>query len=435
MTLIDRALSSTLFKESFLYGLTGVISRFAPFLIIPIYIGYIGIDGFGYLDLYVTIGSALFIFFEMQVVSGVMRSYYECKKENCLQELIGSAVKIYLLSYITGLSALTLLWFFDPVFFSIKYILPIALVIFPRKIFSLYNIVLRMEHRAKEFVYINIINVFFIATCGLLSLLIFNVGFVSILYGFFIGELVVSVFAWHRLNKFFYLRLSSKYVKEILIYSAPIVISVLGGWFLASSGRIVLAEEATAFELGSFSLSLKVSMIYMIFILAFKTAWDPYCMNKLERNNSKMIFAVALNYYWVFGVFGVACIYMVAPFLMSFLGASEDAINDDLVLLLLLGFFWQGGINLVATGNIWVRKTYLNSIGTIFGGITSLIITYATVNKLGVIGAGVGYSLGMLLSYIIIFSLAQKNINIAYNYIYIALMISASLVIIVNISF
>ncbi|MFP3534721.1 hypothetical protein SB763_35810, partial [Burkholderia sp. SIMBA_042] len=78
-------------KESILYGLTGVISKFAPLLVIPIYINVIGIEGFGVLDLYITIGMAVFIICEAQAVSGVMRSYYECKKSNTLKDLISSA--------------------------------------------------------------------------------------------------------------------------------------------------------------------------------------------------------------------------------------------------------------------------------------------------------------------------------------------------------
>ena len=161
------------------------ISKFAPIIVIPIYISFIGIDGFGVLDLYVTIGLAIFIVFEMQVVSGVMRSYYESQKNGTFRELIGSAFKLYYISYSVLLILLLFSWLlgFEFELISIEYLLPLIFAILPRQFFSLYTIVLRMEHRTKEYLAVNVANVFLVAVSGVIALYIYDFKVISILYG------------------------------------------------------------------------------------------------------------------------------------------------------------------------------------------------------------------------------------------------------------
>ena len=414
---ITKVFKSTFLKEAALYGMTGVLSRFSPLLTIPIYINFIGIEGFGYLDLYITIGVALFIVFEMQVVSGVMRSYYERQKQNRLGELIGSSLKIYAISYILLLALYFIVCYINPstTLLSTEYLTPIVLAILPQQIYSLASIVLRMEHKAKEYVVFSLSNVALTAASGISFIYLFEPDVLSILYGILFAQVTIGIVSAFKIKRLIKVKLSTNYIYEIITYGFPIAISTLGGWLLASSGRLVLAEQTSAFELGSYSLALKVSMIYMVLLQAFRTAWDPYCMKKFAELDSKEIFAKFLNYYWLIGAVGVVVIYFLSPFIFKLFGANSDIINRNLIILLLIGYYWQGAINIIAVGTAWARKTYLNLFGTLVGGACSLLITYALVNTMGIVAGGFGYALGVNLSFFIILLLAQYQVKIPYN--------------------
>lgn len=417
MSLITRIVKSALLKESILYGLTGVISKFAPLLVIPIYISIIGIEGFGVLDLYVTIGMAVFIICEAQAVSGVMRSYYECKKANTLKDLISSAIKIYLVTYVFLLILFFLIFLipFQIIEIRFDYLLPIVLAIFPRQLFSLNTIILRMEHQAKQYVTLSLLSVLLTAMLGIIFIHLYESSALSVLYGIALAQFVLGIISSFYIRKLVSLSKPSNYLKEIISYGVPIAISSLAGWLLASSGRLVIADQSSDFDLGVYSLSLKVAMVFMVLLQAFRTAWDPYCMKKIGENNSHLMFAKSLNVYWAFGSLAIFLIYISSPFLILLLGADERALNQSLILLILLGYLWQGAINIVAVGNAWARKTYVNSFGTITGGGVSLCFSYLLVNELGVIAGGLGYLFGMIVSFYIIYYLAQKNQHIPYN--------------------
>lgn len=418
MNVITKILKSALLKETVLYGLTGVISKFAPLLIIPIYISSIGVEGFGVLDLYLTIGLAIFIICEAQAVSGVMRSYYECKESDSLCELIGSAIKIYIVTYLC-LVALFLLLSAIPSYLvdvPLNYMLPIVLVIFPRQIFSLHMIILRMEHKPKQYVFFNLTSVALTAVLGVIFIYAFEASALSVLYGISLAQLIIGIVSLIYILKMVNIKSSSNQVKDIIVYGVPIAISSLAGWLLASSGRLVVADQASAFDLGVYSLSLKIAMVYMVLLQAFRTAWDPYCMRKFGEDGSQLMFAKSLNVYWVFGSFVILLIYFLSPLLIFLLGANEEALNKNLILLILVGFLWQGAINIIAVGNAWARKTYVNSLGTIIGGLVSLSLSYFLVVDFGVVAGGLGYLFGMVTSFSIIYYLAQKNVFIPYNF-------------------
>lgn len=431
--MIKKILQSVFLKEAVLYGITGVISKFAPIVIIPIYIHFIGLEGFGVLDLYVTIGLAIFIVCETQAVSGVMRSYYESQINNTLEYLIGSAIKIYLFTYfvLLGLFFLASLSAFESKLFAYEYLFPIVAVVFPRQVFALCTIILRMEHRAKEYICLSLFNVIITALLGMFFVYWVDATALAILYGISFSQIVTGIIAYWRINKIIKIKISKKYVKAIVFYGVPIAISSLAGWLLASSGRLVLADYSTQFELGVYSLSLKVAMIFMVLLQAFRTAWDPYCMKKFGEKNSAATFSKSLDVYWLFASIVIVFIYLSSPFLIDLLGAEESALNQDLILLILLGYLWQGSINIIAVGNAWVRKTYINSLGTIVGGGLSLLLSVVLVHKLGVLAGGIGYLVGLIASFTIIYNRAQKNVHIHYNtkWIFLVLLLSISFII------
>lgn len=428
MSLFLGFFKNTLVKETFLYGFVGIISKFAPLLTIPIYINYIGIEGFGYLDLYMTIGMAFFILFEMQIVSGVMRDYYESKKTGNLQKLIGSAINVYLFGYLILCSVYSYVYFnFSFESISSEHLLPIVLSVLPQQIFSLVNVVLRMEHKAKSYVLLNLASVVTVITFGITSIFIFGSHVLNILYGILFGQMLIGAISYLIINKNIPISLSSLYIKNIITYGLPIAISTLGGWLLASSGRIILSGEVTAYDLGAYSLSLKVAMIYMVVLQAFRTAWDPYCMKKFGELDPKNTFARSLSYYWLIGLVGALIIYFISPVVLYLLSSNTNTTNRSLIALILLGYFWQGAINIVAVGTAWSRKTYLNTFGTLTGGLTCIFITYYLVKEQGIFAAAIGYAIGVKLSFIIIFLFAQKQVYIPYKKTYLSLVLSLSL--------
>jgi O-antigen/teichoic acid export membrane protein len=429
---ISKLFKSNFLKESIIYGVTGVLSRFSIFLTIPIYTRYLSVEDFGILDLYVTIGMLLYIVFEMQIVSGFMRNYYEQKNEGKLRELIGTTLTYYFLTYfivflLIGLNS-------DLNIIDMKYILPLVLLVLPKQIFDLNNLILRMESKPYEYLVYNLFGLSLVAISGILAVIYIEASVNLVLWSMFLSNIVLGGFALLSIVKRVLPKFGFYYLKELLYYSVPIVPAVLGVWLMSAIGRIYISEYLSVEDLGIYSLALKISMIYMLFTQAFKMAWDPYIFKKLNDIDIKDIVAKTLNIYLGVGIIVASVIYILTPTIISIIATEKYISAKNYVFILLVAYFWQGAINIVSLGNVWVKKTYYNSYGNIIGGMVVLLATSLLIEIIGALGAGISFALGVIISFLIILFYAQKNIIIKYNLLYIFILIALSLVYILLVS-
>lgn len=430
---INKIIKSSFLKESVIYGLSSALSKFSAFFTIPIYTRYLSVEEFGLLDLYITISMILYIVLEMQMQSGFMRSYYEKQKENKLGELLGTVLKyyfivfIFLISFVMGLLLLGI----ESKYLLFEYLLPIGLFILPKQIFDLNNIMMRMEHQAKKFLLFNVSYVFFIALLGIFLVVFVQSSVEMILWSMAIGNIVFGIIALKNLIKHIPFKLNLFHFKEVFYYGAPIVPAVIGGWAMSAIGRFIIAENMTLEYLGIYSLALKIGMIFLIFVEAFRLTWSPFVVKKYGESNATEVFAKALNYYVFIGLFIVSLIYVSSPILIKILATDKYISALEIIPILLMAYFWQGAINIIAVGNGWVRKTYLNSIGSLSGGIFVLIITYYYINILGIKAAAIGQLIGFIVSFFVTIYFAQRNININYSKFILTMMVCLSLILVI----
>ena len=415
---ITLALKSSFIREVFIYGLAGVFSKFAPLIVIPIYLKHIGIESFGILDLYITIGTLAFILVEMQVTSGFMRSFYEEREAARLGKLVGNAVALYTFSFVVFICSLIFCSILVAVpisFVDFSLLTPVAIGLIGRCFSDLYLLSLRMEHCPYTYAGFSLLNVIITALSGAYASISFPDRIELILLAISIVQLAFGICSFLALKKIYKFDWDFTYTRALLTYGIPITFASLGGWLLSAAGRVVLADEATLLELGIYSVSLKVALIYVVLLQAFRTAWDPLCMKMFGEKNSKTTFALYLRIYLLSGSLIVLAIYSISGFVYSLLGADITNFSSPLMLALLLGHYWQGVIHIIAVGNAWVRKTYYNALGTLSGGTLGLISTSLLYDAFGVVSGGIGFLFGMLSSCTIIFIIAQYNIKIPYH--------------------
>jgi len=346
-----------------------------------------------------------------------MRSYYEKKKENKVQELLSTVLSYYILGLFILIAIFGVLYVvnIESTYLELNYLLPIVAYIFPKQLIDLYNIIMRMEHQAKRYLVYNLASIFLIALLGIASVVFIEASVEVILWSVSMGNFIASIVAFFSIKKKYYITPTFVYFKEIFYYSLPIVPAVIGGWTTSAVGRIYIIEYLNMNALAIYSLALKVGMIYLLFAQAFRMTWQPFMMKKFEDENAKYIFAKALNIYFLIGLFVVVVIAILSPFIVNILGTSAYVEASTLVPVFLLAYFWQGALNIISAGNSWKRKTYLNSIGNILGSVTVVILTYFLIQKIGVLGAAIGQLCGFVLSFFVTMYFAQKNVYIPYS--------------------
>ncbi len=211
--------------------------------------------------------------------------------------------------------------------------------------------------------------------------------------------------------------------KEVMRYSAPLIIVGLGGMINDVLSRLIyrhvvdLPQEQANHELGIFANIFRIALLITIMIQAFRMAAEPFFFNQGKNEDAQRTYARVMKF------FVIACCFMflvIALFLDVFKWVFVTFANPrwieglDVVPLLALGNIFLG---IYYNLSVWYKLTNKNRYGayiTIAGAIITIVLNIILIPILHYTGAALAtftcYLFMMLMSY----RLGQKHYPIPY---------------------
>ena len=179
----------------------------------------------------------------------------------------------------------------------------------------------------------------------------------------------------------------SKLWKEVMRYSAPLIIVGLGGMVNDVLSRLIyrhvvdLPQQQADHELGIFANIFRIALLITIMIQAFRMAAEPFFFNKSKDENAQRTYARVMKF------FVIACCFM-----FLFIGLFLDAFSW--IFITFANPRWAEGLEVVpllALGNIflgiyynlsvWYKLTNKNTYGaviTIGGAVITIVLKYCS---------------------------------------------------------
>ena len=211
--------------------------------------------------------------------------------------------------------------------------------------------------------------------------------------------------------------------KEVMRYSAPLIIVGLGGMVNDVLSRLIyrhvvdLPQQQADHELGIFANIFRIALLITIMIQAFRMAAEPFFFNKSADENAQKTYARVMKF------FVIACCFM-----FLFIGLFLDAFRW--IFITFANPRWAEGMEVVpllALGNIflgiyynlsvWYKLTDKNMYGaviTIAGAVITIVLNIVLIPRLHYTGAAIAtfscYLFMMLCSYL----LGQKYYPVPY---------------------
>ena len=215
----------------------------------------------------------------------------------------------------------------------------------------------------------------------------------------------------------------TKLWKEVMRYSAPLIIVGLGGMINDVLSRLIyrhvvdLPQQQADHELGIFANIFRIALLITIMIQAFRMAAEPFFFNKSKDENAQKTYARVMKF------FVIACCFM-----FLFIGLFLDAFRW--IFITFANPRWAEGLEVVpllALGNIflgiyynlsvWYKLTNKNTWGaviTVAGAVITIVLNIVLIPRLHYTGAAIAtfccYLFMMLSSYL----LGQKYYPVPY---------------------
>ena len=243
---------------------------------------------------------------------------------------------------------------------------------------------------------------------------------------YLLGNLCGSLFTLLVLSKEIRqikIRFDFKLWKEVMRYSAPLIIVGLGGMINDVLSRLIyrhvvdLPQNQADHELGIFANIFRIALLITILIQAFRMAAEPFFFNQSKDENAPKTYARVMKF------FVIACCFM-----FLFIGLFLDIFRW--IFITFANPRWAEGLEVVpllALGNIflgiyynlsvWYKLTNKNMYGafiTICGAAITIVLNIVLIPILHYSGAAIAtfccYLFMMLSSYL----LGQKYYPIPY---------------------
>ncbi|MDO5017545.1 MAG: oligosaccharide flippase family protein [Porphyromonas sp.] len=399
----------SLAKDTVIYGATNIISKFLNWLLAPFYIRVLANSAeYGIVtNLYAWV-SVILVILTLGMETGLFRFINTDEQPDRVYattfKVVAAAVALFLVAGLLGTGSIaTALGYPD----HPEYIGIFVVIVALDALMSIPFAYLRYQRRPLRFAFfkflfiaLNILfNLFFLVLCPYLSAK--GVALPHLIYrpDYGVGYIFVSNLLASGIEFLFMLPVlqpafrgfDREIVKPLFRYCMPLVLLGLAGILNKMAGQILIpmlyedrVEGMT--QLGIYGGNLKIAVVMVMFIQAFRFAYDPFVFSKMKQKDGNHAYRVAMNYFILFAtlifmavMYGIDLFkHIVAPDYYSGLVVVPIVMASEI----LFGIYY----NL----SVWYKisdRTGYGALFSVIGLAVTLIVIYWGIPRYGIVAA------------------------------------------------
>ncbi|MBF0216319.1 MAG: polysaccharide biosynthesis protein [Candidatus Omnitrophica bacterium] len=188
-------------------------------------------------------------------------------------------------------------------------------------------------------------------------------------------------------------------IKELLLYSWPLLGLNVFAFFTRSFDRVFLAKYDSLSSVGVYSVSFLVANLFGALISGLLFAWGPHLFSTYKEDWAPKQYANIFGFVTVVSVINIAVLGLWGEPLIALL--RPDGIYDQIGVLIpwlvaAMALYYLGGY--FSPGPDIAKKTHLKFIAFVCGGITNVILNFIMVPRYGCIGAAMASAAASLIA-------------------------------------
>lgn len=404
-----------LFKDTFVFALGSLGSKVILFFLVPLYTNFLSKAEYGIADLVFTTSQLIIPLVSVVIFEAVIR--FGLMKDKNPAEVLKAGIIIGGLGTLLTVAITPVFSFYTPIAEWKWYLCIYVILNFNNNIIKSY---LKVKNKNKQFAIISIVQTLALATSNVLLLTVFNIGIRGYLLSniFATGiSLLISTFAGKVIIDIKNAKTNWKLLKEMLIYSSPLILNDLSWWVIHSSDKYMVEVMIDESALGLFTAATKIPALINVLISIFGQAWNISSIKEMDSSNDTSFYSKVFEGY-TFMAF-CSCVFLVTiikPFMSIYVGKE---FNDAwmYVPLLLVSAVFAAVSSYFGQLYAALKKSVNNMLTTLTAAIINIIVNYFFILLVGVWGAVIG----TVVSYIVVAFVRmidiRRFVNIKINFI------------------
>lgn len=388
-------------------------TKLIAFLMLPIYIMYLGAEELGVLENIDALTSMLTFVVIFGTDSALAFFYFDTKdrilKEKYVQTVLMFRMAVSALLLLISLVAGNTIS--KVILGSEGYggIIQIAfIVLFLESTVTLVLTYFRYEFFSKKVVFFTVLKLLLAAILSFLFLKYLTPEVNVIYYARAIGAGLIIVFILPYLKRFFTFRIDSSMLKEMLAYAAPLVPASIAFWVISSSNRFFLSHYESLAHVGIYGVAVKFATVITLLTSSFQMAWRPYTMSIKDRPDAKKIFSNIYLFILAGGMLGLLGIATFIPYILRWMISNPEFHEaSHYITVLSLGTFLNFYYLIISVGLFIKKETKTISIYFGIAALISVVLNIALIPMLSIWGAVFAVVAAYLFACIAIFIKSQ----------------------------
>ncbi len=304
-----------LITDTLIFALGNLGSKVILFFMVPLYTNYLSKEEYGTSDLVFTVAQLCVPFVSLVIFDAVLRFGLaeKANKKNVLKTsfvvvLIGSLATII----ITPAFVL-----YEPLSEWRWYLCLYVILTILGNVELNY---LKLIDKNKAFATISILHTLVLAISNVVLLVYFHEGIRGYLVSTILGStttVILAMIAGRIVPALKEGRVDRKLLKEMIRFSAPLILNNISWWIIQSSDKIMIEAMVGVATLGLYTAATKIPSLINVIISIFSQSWGISSIREFESSNDKNFYSEVFVSYSVIGFGAAVCINAVVKPFMS----------------------------------------------------------------------------------------------------------------------
>ena len=378
---MDRK-TKKLFKNTWLFFLGNIGSKFIQFLLVPLYTYSLTTSEYGITDLIFTTINFLIPIFSIQITDSLLR--FGLDKSVSKDEVINSALRVAFYSSVISVTLSPILLFYKVI---ADYFILFVIILNLRIYRDIFSVVLKIQDKNKLYAIDSIIYTFVLCIASYIFLVILKMGIIGYLLSFVVSNVfsIIFIIASSKLK----IRncKNNELLKKMISYSLPLIFNSISYWIIMASDRYMIDFMLSKEDVGLYGIATKIPTIITTFTSIFGQAWLISSISIYEDHEDTKYYSSAFKKYCAFSfILSSLLILIVKPFMHVYVSDNYyDAWR--FVPLLIVSAIYSGLCTFLNSIYYAFKNNRIPTITTLVGAIINIILNVILIRNIGVMGA------------------------------------------------
>lgn len=392
-------------RDSAIYGIGGLVSRFLAVLLLPLYTSYVSTGDYGRIELLTAVMAVAVVVIRGGANFGFIRFYFLEKDPEYRRRLIrtvfwaqmGYSTLVLVLSIVLAPQLASWLGVANHPGAHLQgsgtnLVIATAVLLWVNVNYAQMTNLFRAEQRAVAFSLATLANIAITVPLTVILVVVYEQGPLGIIVGNLSGTLVVyaALLAYRREQ--LGLQFDRRLLHSLNRFGFPLMAAALAMWVTNFGDRFMIRKllhgQYAIVQVGQYSLANKISSAMVLLFTAFQVAWPAFAYSIEDEEEAKRAYSYVLTYLMFVAAWAAVALSLFAPWIVHLLGRRPGywPASGAVPALAYSSVFYAGFIVVtIATGR--ARRTQFNWIAAAAAAILNFSLNVWLVPAYGMLGA------------------------------------------------